>query len=194
VNGFWRDAWTALKAVGSWITASVAFGLALLGSIWDPGIKVQVGLIWLAVFVLAVLAVLAATINMAVTARRNAQAPPPKAMHVVVPVSAGQGMATPLILIMERSRLFSVNTLVSIYYVDETGPGRDDVFEQSIGIGRVANVQENGRRQVQVLKEVANRADLWQPIRNREMAVVGRTVIKPSIDFNEAGVEVWFNE
>ena len=199
MRGFWRDAWASLRAVGSWITASVAFGLALLGSIWDPGIKVQIGLIWLAVFALAVLAILAAAINMAVAARQTAQPPPaqpppPTAMHVVVPEPAGERPTRPLTLIVERSRLFGVNILVTISYVEVIGPGPDDVFEQSIGIGRVANIQENGRLQVQVIKEVANRADLWQRIRNREMAIVRRTVIKPSIDFNEAGVEVWFNE
>jgi hypothetical protein len=168
--------------------------LALLGSIWDPGIRVQIGLIWLAVFALAVFAILAAAINMIVAVRQTAQPPPPTAVHVVVPEPAGGKPTRPLTLIVERSGLFSVNILVTISYVEMIGPGPDDVFEQSIGIGRVANIQENGRLQVQVIKEVANRADLWQRIRNREMAIVRRTVIKPSIDFNEAGVEVWFNE
>jgi len=84
--------------------------------------------------------------------------------------------------------------LVTVYYVEGFGAGRDEAFERVIGIGRVVNIQANGLIQVQVLREVSNHAELWQRIRNREMAVVGQIVVKPSIDFNQAGIEVRFNE
>jgi hypothetical protein len=45
-----------------------------------------------------------------------------------------------------------------------------------------------------VLKEVSNHAEIWQRVRNREAAILAQIVIKPSIDFKEAGVEVRFDE
>jgi hypothetical protein len=100
----------------------------------------------------------------------------------------------PMVLLMSRSALFGVNTLVTIYYVEILGIGQDHLFERTIGIGRVINVQENGLIQVLVLREVSNDAELWQRIRGREMATLSHVIIKPSVDFREAGIEVWSNE
>jgi hypothetical protein len=68
------------------------------------------------------------------------------------------------------------------------------VFERVIGIGRVVNIQQNGLIQVLVLKEVPNHVELWQRIRSHERSILPQIVIKPSIDFNETGIEVRFNE
>ena len=95
---------------------------------------------------------------------------------------------------LEPSDLFGVNIFVTIYYVERLEQGRDEVFERAIGIGRVANIQQNGLIQVRVLREVQNHANLWQRIRNHERSILPQIVIKPSIDFNEAGIEVRSNE
>jgi len=72
--------------------------------------------------------------------------------------------------------------------------GGDAVFERTIGIGRVANVQQNGLIQVLVLREAPGSPDVWQRIRRRDMAALSHLVIKPSIDVSEAGIEVRYNE
>jgi len=95
---------------------------------------------------------------------------------------------------MGRSRLFGVNILVTIYYVEGLGSGQNEYFERAIGIGRVINIQENGLIQVLAPREVSNHAELWQRIRSRDMATLSRIIIKPSIDFGEAGIEVLFDE
>ena len=163
--------------------------LALLGSFWDPGIKVTVGLIWLAVFVLAFASVVATLVNMTLLARRLARAGPPRAVHAFA-----SDQASPVTLVLGKSALFGVNIYVTIYYIESVSPGQDFVFERTVGIGRVINVQENGLIQVVVLREMPHHADLWQRIRSREMTTLGQVTIKPSIDFHEAGVEVRFNE
>jgi hypothetical protein len=96
--------------------------------------------------------------------------------------------------VLERSELFGVNILVTVYYIEQLDRGQGQVFERAIGIGRVANIQQNGLIQVLVLKEVPSHVELWQRIRNHETAILSQIVIKPSIDFNEAGIEVRFNE
>jgi hypothetical protein len=64
------------------------------------------------------------------------------------------------------------------------------MFEQAIGIGRMANIQQNGLIQVLVLREVLNHVDLWQRIRNQGRSILPQIVIKPPIDFNAARIEV----
>ena len=111
--------------------AAVAFGLALLGSLWDPGKTVQVGLIWLVVMVFVMIAVVATAARMVSDARQTARGDPPRAVYVA-PSPAADG---PIILIMSRSRQFGVNIFVTIYYEEILGAGRLELFERTIGIG-----------------------------------------------------------
>ena len=194
MESFWRDAWTSFKAVFGPVLAGAAFVLALLGQLWVPANVVQISLIWLVVSGLLALIVLLTAGNLVVEARRYGRGRLPKAVHAFVPTSADGTMGTPVTLVLERSDLFGVNIFVTIYYVEHLGQGRDEVFERAIGIGRVANIQQNGLIQVLVLREVQNHVDLWQRIRNHERSILPQIVIKPSIDFNEAGIEVRSNE
>jgi hypothetical protein len=190
VGGVWKDIWTSLKTVVAATASAVAFGLAILGSLWDPGIKIQIGLIWLAVVAFAIISVLATAIKMAIEARRAAHGGPPRAVYAYVS-TAGEGAVT---LIMGRSRQFGVNILVIVYYEERLEAGRGETFERKIGIGRVVNIQENGLIQVLVLREVSNHSELWQRVRNHEIATLSGIVIKPSIDFNAIGIEGGFDE
>jgi hypothetical protein len=95
---------------------------------------------------------------------------------------------------MGRSRQFGVNILVIVYYEERLEAGRGETFERKIGIGRVVNIQENGLIQVLVLREVSNHSELWQRVRNHEIATLSGIVIKPSIDFNAIGIEGGFDE
>ena len=189
MGAFWKDAWTSHKAVIGPLATGAALLLALLGSVWDPGVKVTFGLIWLAVFLLVTASVFLTLVNMTIAARRAARIGPPRAIHSFVSDQAG-----PVTLVLGKSALFGVNIYVTIYYIESLILGQDFVFEQAVGIGRVSNIQENGLIQVSVLREMPYHADLWQRIRNREMTTVGQVTIKPSIDFHEDGVELRFDE
>ncbi len=194
MDSFWRDTWTSFKAVFGPVLAGAAVVLALLGPLYTPATVVSISLIWLAVAGLLALTVLLTAGNLVVAARRYARGRLPRAVHAVVPASPSDGTPRPVTLVLERSDLFGVNIFVTIYYVQHLDRRRDEVFEQAIGIGRVANIQQNGLIQVLVLREVPNHAELWQRVRNHETAILSQIVIKPSIDFNEAGIEVRFNE
>jgi hypothetical protein len=194
MSGVWKDIWTSLKTVWGVTAPTVALGLAILGSLWDPGIKVQIGVIWLAVIALIIVSALATAIKMVLETRRSAQPNPPRAVYVHVLPATADATNQALILVMERSRQFGVNILVTVYYEEGLAVGRAEIFERTIGIGRVINIQENGLIQVRLLREVSNHGDLWQRIRNRDTATLSNVIIKPSIDFNDAGIEVRFNE
>lgn len=194
MDTFWRDAWASFKAVFGPILTGAAFVLALLGPFYAPSATVQLGLIWLAAGGLLMLTTLLTAGNLVLTARRYARGRLPKVLHVYVPAGPNDGTVRPLTLVLDRSDLFGVSILVTIYYVEHLGLRRGEVFERQIGIGRVANIQQNGLVQILVLKEVSSHAELWQRIRSREMAALSQIVVKPSISFNEVEIEVGFNE
>jgi hypothetical protein len=83
---------------------------------------------------------------------------------------------------------------VTIYYEESLGAGGGELFERTIGVGQVVNVQENGLIQVRVLREVPGQSELWRRVRNREMNILSNLVAKPSINFNAIGIEVRFDE
>jgi len=96
--------------------------------------------------------------------------------------------------VLERSELFGVNILVTIYYSEHLDAGGGEVLERAVGVGRVINVQQNSLIQVRVLAEVSANAEVWRRIRNREPAALYQRVVKPSVFSDAAGREVWFNE
>jgi hypothetical protein len=191
VDSFWQDAWKSFKAVSGPILTGAAFLLALLGPLYAPAAALAISLIWLAAVGLIVLAVLLAMLNMVLAARRAAGGRLPKTRDVVL---AAEGTTGTVTLVLDRSALFGFNALVTIYHVERLDQGREDVFERLIGVGRISNIQQNGLIQVLVLVEMPLHAELWQRVRNREASVIGQLVVKPSIPFGAAGMEVRFSE
>ena len=129
--------------------------------------------------------------NLVLNARRYARGRLPKVLHVSVPTGPSDDVGGPLTLLLDRSDLFGVSILVTIYYVERVGLRRGEVFERRIGIGRVTNIQQNGLVQIQLLTEVSTHADIWQRIRNRETATLSQSVVKPSVASEAVGTEVW---
>jgi hypothetical protein len=194
VDSFWRDAWTSFKAVFGPILTGAAFVLALLGPTYAPAASVSLSLIWLAIVGLILLTVLLTAGNLVLVARRYARGRLPKVLHVSVPAGPSDGIERPLTLLRDRSDLFGISILVTIYYVEHLGLRRGEVFERQIGFGRVSNIQQDGRVQVLVLAELSTHAELWQRVRNREAPTLSQIVVKPSISLDEVGIEVGFNE
>jgi hypothetical protein len=194
VRGFWEDAWTSFKAAFGPILAGAALVLSLLGPLYAPAAVFRISVIWLAVGGLLALTLLWTATNMVVAARSNLNRHLPRTCHVMISEGRGPGAVASTILVLEQSELFGINILVTVYYSENLGLGRGEVFERAIGVGRVINVQENGLIQILVLAEVPANAELWQRIRNREPAPLAQLVVKPSIFFDPAGIEVQFHE
>jgi len=112
----WKDIWASLKSTVPAIASAFAFCLALLGTLWDPGVRVQIGVIWLAVIGFVTIAWLATATRMTVEARRLARDDPPRARYVYVPLALDDSEQRATTLIVGRSRQFGVNIFVTIYY------------------------------------------------------------------------------
>lgn len=81
-------------------------------------------------------------------------------------------------LLLEASDLYSIDGTVSIFYKTPADQGG---VEQSVGIGRIMNVQEDGKIQVLVFSPVEPTSEIWTRIRNNDAGVVSNMVVKPSI-------------
>ena len=80
-----------------------------------------------------------------------------------------------LICLLEPSDWFSYGLGVAFYYVN------DDGFELLIGIGRVINVQDDGRIQVGVTRTIGGNDGVVAEIASGSKGKLERVRVKPSI-------------
>lgn len=79
-----------------------------------------------------------------------------------------------LIFILEPSELFSYDSVVSFYYLD-------DDFEMLIAIGRVSNIQQDRKLQVEVTNYVIGYEEIFNKLKNNDSTALKRTRVKPNI-------------
>ncbi len=185
-----RDVWTSFKSVFGPVLTGAGIVLAILGPLYVPDKAIQISLIWVAVASLGILTLMLTAVNMVMAARQSVRPDAPRAIRALVSDTGKQRMT----LVLGRSTEFGVNNLVTVYYEDHLSANSAEVLEQVIGVGRVIHTQENGLIQIRVLHEHLNHAELWQRIRGSDVAVPSRVVIKPSIGYNAAGIEVRVDE
>ena len=83
------------------------------------------------------------------------------------------------VLVLEPSKLFSHNSIVAIYYIE-------DQFEKLIGLGTVSNIQENGLIQVAVIEYLPERDETWKAILSNKADKIKSLIVKPY-----APAELW---
>lgn len=79
-----------------------------------------------------------------------------------------------LIFLLEPSELFSYDTIVSFYYLD-------DDFELLIAVGRVNNIQQDRKVQVEVTDYVRGYEEIFNKLENNDSTALKRTRVKPNI-------------
>lgn len=79
------------------------------------------------------------------------------------------------LLLMDPSDLFSHDSLVSIYHVD-----KDMEMERLVGLGRVLLVQEDGKIQVLVIRDI-DFADGWNDIRKNDATKLRCLLVKAAL-------------
>lgn len=81
---------------------------------------------------------------------------------------------TQLLLLLEPSELFSFDSVVSIYKLDNE-------FEQLFGIGKVINIQENGMIQVGLIEVIESGSETLKKLANNDKELLEKMIIKPTI-------------
>ena len=188
----WQDLWQSFRAVFGPLATGAALALAVWGGLYPPAAAVQISIIWIVVAVIVVVMALATAWDMVATARRQARQRLPGVRAAFL---LGEDPAAALVtLLLDRSDLFGSNLLVTIFYNEPLRGRPAESLERPIGVGRVSNVQQDGRIQILVLREHATEAETWQRIRRDEAATLAHIVVKPSVAYGAPGIEVRFNE
>jgi hypothetical protein len=78
------------------------------------------------------------------------------------------------LLLLDPSDLYGQDSVVSIYR-------RSGSFEELVGLGHVATVQQNGMIQVIVVRDFSVDASLWQSVRGNNGSVLSALMVKPSL-------------
>jgi membrane-bound metal-dependent hydrolase YbcI (DUF457 family) len=81
---------------------------------------------------------------------------------------------TELLLLLDPSALFGVDSLVSVY-------GLSSDFEVLIGIGAVITIQQEGAIQVRVLRRVSAYEAIWKKVAGNDKATLASLLIKPTV-------------
>ena len=97
------------------ILTGAAFVLALLGPWYAPNTTVQIGLLWIVVGGLIAFVVLLTAGNMVAITRRQSRGMLPRVRHAFVDEHAPGGSESPVTLLLDRSELFVINYLVTVY-------------------------------------------------------------------------------
>jgi len=79
-----------------------------------------------------------------------------------------------VLFLLDPSELFAHDAIVSIYYM------QDDI-ERLIGMGRVINIQEDGRIQVLATHDVEFGDVQWQDLVKNDVTKLRRLIVKPII-------------
>jgi len=79
------------------------------------------------------------------------------------------------VLLLEHSDLFSHEAVVSIYHIG------DDKFERFLGLGWVANVQQDGRIQILMHHQAEGYEDIVLRMRQNDAVVLRGILVKPSV-------------
>ena len=122
-----------------------------------------------AIVVTMIIAVLAGAVHAVWSNRRPAI---PRVLYATQPKVEAE---LQLICLLEPSDWFSYGLGVAFYYVN------DDGFELLVGIGRVINVQDDGRIQVGVTRTIGGNDGVVAEIASGSKGTLERVRVKPSI-------------
>ena len=79
------------------------------------------------------------------------------------------------ICMLESSELFSYDSLVSFYYIENGN------FEQLIGSGNVTNIQDDGKIQVVLEHVIEGQEDIVEKLTNNDKSLLSKTIVKPNL-------------
>lgn len=158
--------------LSSYGPATTVLSLILGLLAWFISRDSSVPLVWLVCVGLAS-AILATTLfQAAMLAYRSTGRRLPSVRMASLPPAPYAGVAA--ILLLERSDLFALDAIVSIYQV------RDQDYEVFVGVGRVLTIQENGLVQVGIIASELEVGIIERLVAN-DVTILRTLVVKPTI-------------
>ncbi len=160
-KGFVGELWDSFKSIHGLTFADVGFVGMVVVYVFafpnDTSLRVLVGtsIVVLTLFILLLLTVLDAAYRLYRAAKGGLPS-------VILGRNPPAGSRATLTCMLEPSELFSYGIAVSFYKVDDEG------FEALVGVGTVANIQENGRIQVIMERTAEGQEEFAESLKKSE--------------------------
>ncbi len=149
----------------------IGLALALFSSVYLPNKTVSLG--WVIPLGILVLIIIATLFNAAYTSYNLSEPTIPKVLYGRRNPTGKQD--SEILCLLEPSPLFAYDALVSIYYADQEN------FEQLVGIGKVANIQQDGKIQVLIFYIVEGQKETANHLATSNSTVLRKTIVKPNV-------------
>lgn len=176
---FWGTIWSSYRGVRGPVITIAAIVLPFLLWFWGPNIAVS--LRWVLPIGVLLFAVIVTMADAAYQSFTQTKRLLPRVIQGRHPYPGLEDVKA--LCLLEPSDLFSHDTLVSLYFVGDEG------FEALMGIGRVVNIQEDGKIQVALLHVATGLEAEVQQLSQNDAAVLGRIRVKPNIPWAPLQVE-----
>lgn len=165
---FWKIVWSSfLKAHGS-VLAVVSLSVSFITWIFKPDLNVPV------VIFLPIVLVIILVLTTAITTVFQIRDISWKLPEVKFCKRCGNN----LILLLEKSVLFSYGIIVSIYFIHE------GEFEQLIGVGQVTNVQEDGKIQITIRSAFDEHLEIFDRLSQNNGETLKKIIAKPTVPWD----------
>lgn len=165
---FWREFYGSFTRVQGWVLAVLGVLLSLATFFWSDDTSIPIGWVATIATVLTILIVTLVEMSRALAVR--VQNPLPRVLACLEP-SPSTGDRR--ILLLEPSDLYGHDAVVSVYHA------RDDGFEVLVALGYVATVQQNGRIQVVIARQLPSDPGPDQVFDSRNATNLRRLLVRP---------------
>ena len=193
MSSFFSDAWASFKSINGPVLTPVSVALALAAFFFVPSATIE--LKWIIAIATMLFIFFCVILDMLAKSRSSTNINLPKVINSIYIGNEQEDFDSnnpSIVLLVDSSKLFGFDALVSVYFNQRFGGPKGEVFERLIGLGRISNIQEDGRIQLFVLRALPEHVDLWKRVRMQEAEALSQIVVKPSMPY-EASRGVSFN-
>lgn len=164
-RNFWSLIWSSFMKIQGILIGFIALVATVAVWIFPANINISLGLV-LPVLIICIIAILTFA---------NAANEIFKMSERILPkVILGTTLQANVLCLLEPSELFSHDTLVSFYYVENS-------FEKLIGIGTVLNIQEDGKIQVSMINHIEGFDEIIIKLGQNDNTILDNIKVKPNI-------------
>lgn len=168
-NSFWGLVWLNFLKVQGVLLSAIGIGLWF----FTPQTTISLGLVILIVILGLVITLTFASTAYELFTTSKQLFPLPRVLLSKKITAKNQRID--FIFLLEPSELFSNDALVSFYYFG------DDKFEQLIAIGRVRNIQQDTKVQVEIIYSISGCEDILNKLEQNDIITLKKTRVKPNI-------------
>ncbi|VVB86129.1 Uncharacterised protein [uncultured archaeon] len=164
-RNFWSLIWLSFLKIQGILIGIIALAVSVLVWLFSPNINISLGLV-LPVLILCIITILI----FAYAAYESFKL----SERILPKIIYGTTLQAKVLCLLEPSELFSHDTLVSFYYVENS-------FEKLIGIGTVINIQEDGKIQVSMTNPVQGFDEIITRLGQNDNTILDNIKVKPNI-------------